>query len=209
LRKILELMLRVFQNFFGRNYSLGIRNGLWREELLQAATPRSGERILEVSAEGFSVSSQLGAKYASAHVFAAQPGRTYAPNSELMSSNVEYIDCPNCQIKDRATFFDKVVCSFALHPLSPRDKLTLLNELRRVLRHGGALHLAELDKPEMPEEMTLLRATAYLFGDETARPHWDGSWIALIEQAGFVGVRKSKHYSEAGARVALIRARRA
>lgn len=210
LRKLLNSLWRSYQDFYGRNYSRGMRNGLWRAELLQAAAPRAGERVLEVSAKGFSVSSQLGEKYTSVDVYATQPDCAYARKSEPMSpGNAEYVDCQNYQIKAQALFFDKIVCSFALHPLSPGDKLTLLTDMRRVLRHGGTLHLAELDKPEMPQEMTVLQATSYYFGAESAQPHLDGSWIAFIKQAGFVGVRMSKGFSEAGARVALIRARRA
>ena len=78
-----------------------------------------------------------------------------------------------------------------------------------MLRHGGTIHLAELDEPQTPRESAILRGASLLFGPATAKPHMDGTWFKLIEQAGFVGVRRVTTYAEIGARVALVRARRA
>jgi len=87
-------------------------------------------------------------------------------------------------------------------------KLALLKEMKRVLRHGGTLYLADLDQPRHPLEIHMLRGTGYLFGPETAKPHLDGTWLNLIKQAGFVGVRRVTTLSEIIGRVAIVRARR-
>lgn len=114
-----------------------------------------------------------------------------------------------CGIIDcRAGSFDKVICSLALHPLPLNEKLVLLKEMRRVLRHGGTLHLADFDQPLQRREVHVLRGTGHLFGPETAESHLDGSWLNLIKQAGFVGVRRVNTFSEMVGRVAVIRARR-
>ncbi len=193
----------------GRGYRLFLRNGFWTEGLIKDGTWRAGERILEVSAPGCSVSSKLATQFKSAKFFAAQPAAAWSSKRKKLSRNVEYLDCHDGHIEGRAAFFDKVVCSFALHPLSPSNKLTLLKEIRRVLRHGGTIHLAELDEPQTSRESGMLRVTSFLFGPATAKPHLDGSWFKLIQQAGFVGVRRVTSSAEIGARVALIRARRA
>lgn len=59
----------------------------------------------------------------------SQPAK---PNeSELESlSNLELLRGDQYSIDCRAASFDKVICSLALHPLSPDKKLALLKEMR-------------------------------------------------------------------------------
>ena len=188
-------------------YRVTIRMGGWWEPLLEEAAPGPGERILEVSAEGCSACETLARSYPAVHFFAVRPTR---PNeNELKSlSNLELLRGDQYCIDCRAASFVKVICSLALHPLRQDKKLALLKEMRRVLRHGGALYLADFDKPLRPTEIHALRGTGYLFGPDTAKSHTDGAWLDLIKKAGFVGVRRVTTYSERVGRVAIVRARR-
>ncbi len=202
------LSTRIFVSFYKWGYRATIRMGVWWEPLLQEVSPGPGERILEVSAEGCSAIETLAHSYPAVHFFAVKPAK---PNeSELESlSNLELLRGDQYCIDCRAASFDKVICSLALHPL-PRDKkLALLKEMRRVLRHGGTLYLADFDQPMRRTEIHALRGTGYLFGPETAKPHIDGTWLDLIKQAGFVGVRRVSAYTETVGRIAIVRARRA
>ncbi len=174
--------------------------------LIQEAAPRSGERILEISADGYSGCAALARQYPEVLLFCVPPAgskrvRYPLSNFELLHGDQGGVDC-------RDASFDKVICSFALHPLPLNKKLALLKEMKRVLRRGGTLHLADFDQPLRPLEIYMLRSTGYLFGPETAKPHLDGSWLNLIKQAGFVGVRRVTTFSEMVGRVAIIRARR-
>lgn len=188
-------------------YRLTIRMGSWRETLIQEAALRPGERILEVSAEGCSLCEALARQYPTAHFSAVQPRGSNKSVRESLS-NFDFLQGEQCCIDCRAASFDKVICSLALHPLPQNRKLSLLKEMRRVLRHGGTLHLADFDQPLQPREIHALRGTGILFGRETATSHCDGSWLNLIKQAGFVGVRRVNTLSEGVGRVAIIRARR-
>lgn len=185
-------------------YRLTIRTGGWWEPLLQEAAPDSGQRILEVSAEGYSASAALARLYPAVHVCSVHPDKSEPEslnNLELLHGDQYCIEC-------RAASFDKVICSLALHPLPQDKKLALLKEMRRVLRHGGALYLADFDKPLRSTEIHALRGTGYLFGPDSAKSHTDGTWLDLIKQAGFVGVRRVTTHSEIVGRVAIVRARR-
>jgi hypothetical protein len=42
----------------------------------------------------------------------------------------------------------------------------------------------------------------------TAQAHWDGTWVKMLRQLGFSGVRRVASYSTILGRVALVRARR-
>ena len=188
-------------------YRLTIRARTWCEPLIQESALRSGERVLEVSAEGCSLCEVLARQYPAVHFSAVQPAgssksvRGPLSNLELLHGDQYCIDC-------RAASFDKVILSLALHPLRLSDKVALLKEMRRVLRHGGTLHIADFDQPLHRREIHALRGTGYLFGSETAKPHLDGSWLNLIKQTGFDGVRRVNTVSEIVGRIAIIRARR-
>lgn len=205
---IRSLATRLYMFVYRWGYRLTIRMGGWWEPLLQEAAPGSGERILEVSVEGCSACVALAREYPGVHFFALQPAKRNEGELENLS-NLELLRGDQYCIDYRAASFDKVICSLALHPLRQDKKLALLKEMRRVLRHGGALYLADFDKQLRPIEIHALRGTGYLFGPETAKPHADGTWLNLIKQAGFVGVRRVMTYSELVGRVAIVRARRA
>jgi ubiquinone/menaquinone biosynthesis C-methylase UbiE len=182
--------------------------GTWWEPLLQEALPGPGERILDVSAEHCAAIEMIAHSYPATNFFAlqsAKPTRSYAEKSgnlELLLGDQFGVDC-------RAGSFDKVICSLALHPLSGEKKLALLKEIKRVLRHGGTLYVADFDRPLGRGEIYALRGTGYLFGLDSAKTHADGTWINLFKQAGFVGVRRVATYSEKVGRIAIVRARRA
>lgn len=202
-----SVRVRLLMFVYKWGYRLTIRARNWREPLIQEAALRSGERVLEVSAEGCSLCEVLARQYPAVHFSAVQPAgsntsvRDALSNLELLHGNQYCIDC-------RAASFDKVILSLALHPLRLSDKVALLKEMRRVLRHGGTLHIADFDQPLHPREIHTLRGTGYLFGSETANSHLDGSWLNLIKKTGFDGVRRVNTVSEMVGRIAIIRARR-
>lgn len=184
-----------------------IRMGDWWEPLLQEASPASGERILEVSIQGCNAHAKLARAYPTVSFFSLPPARSN--KTELKSlSNLEFLQGDKYGIDCRASSFDKAICSLVLHPLSQNEKLAFLREVRRVLRHGGMLYLADFDQPLRPQEMHVLRGTTHMFGAETAKHHLDGTWLELIRQAGFTGVRRMTTASEIGGRIAIVRARR-
>jgi ubiquinone/menaquinone biosynthesis C-methylase UbiE len=181
--------------------------GGWWEALIREAAPHPGERILEVSAEGFSTCAVLARDYPAVHFAALQPMKSSKITGELLS-NLELLHGDLCGIDCRAASIDKIICSLALHPLPQNGKLAFLKEMRRVLRQGGTLYLAELDQPLQARETNVLRATGYLFGPETATSHYDGTWFDLFKQAGFTSVRRVSSFSEIVGRVTIVRARR-
>ncbi len=193
---------------FKRAYRMTIRMGDWWEPLLREASPASGERILEVSVQGCKACSTLARAYPAVRFFSLRPRGSKKTELESLS-NLEFLQGNQHGIDCRAVAFDKVICSLALHPLLPSDKLALLKEMKRILRHGGMLYLADFDQPSRPGEMRVLRGTGHMFGSETAKHHLDGTWLELIKQAGFVSVRRATTYSEIGCRIAVVRARRA
>lgn len=142
-----------------------------------------------------------------AHFATAHP-KAAASSAIVTLSNLEHLPCCEERIQAGGASFDKVVCALALHALQPDEKVALLKEMRRVLRSGGTLLLADFDTPSTPRKGSALRASGYLLGPDSAKPHLDGTWVNMIKQAGFAGVRRVKSCSEILGEVAIVRARR-
>ncbi len=81
--------------------------------------------------------------------------------------------------------FGRVVASLVLHHLSDQDKRRALQEVRRVLRPDGQLHICDWGPPRglVPQAgFTLLRA---IDGSRNTRAHARGEIPELIHAAGF------------------------
>ena len=184
-----------------------------RKLLLASLAPQAGERILDLSAKGARSWLALARQFPGAYFVAleSEEAAFVAAKEKIKAqkiTNVEVLRLIDCRIDFEAASFDKVVCLLALHSLHPADKIALLKEILRVLRRGGTLHIGDFDTPQMPREQAGLKLSGYLFGAATAQAHLDGTWVKMLRQVGFAGVRRLSSYSTILGRVALVRARR-
>ena len=197
-------MFRPMFLVFYRNY---LRAGTWQEDLLLKVTPRTDERILVVGAESCNISEALARNNPQCEVAWLHIGP--GPAKQRSSSNkLRLLSCDHFKIQHSAASYHKVICAMSLHSLVVDQKLAFLRELRRVLRHGGTLYLADFDKPVIAKEGGALGAIEHLFGLEAIKPHLDGSWVKLIEHAGFVSVRRLRSTTDIIGRTAILKARR-
>ena len=184
-----------------------------RKLLLSSLAPQAGERILGLSAEGARSWLTLARQFPDAHFVALESDeRALVAAKEKIKiqkiANLEVLRLINYRIDSEAASFDKVVSLLVLHSLHPADKHALLKEILRVLRRGGTLHIGDFDTPQIAREQGGLKLSRYLFGATTAQAHLDGTWVKMLRQAGFAGVRRLASYSTILGRVALVRARR-
>lgn len=179
-----------------------LRDGAWRTPFAALLNVRDGERILEVHRRGSCVTADIIPRHRKTQFTLVDidppPG---APNTGSVAFEDNRLTCNGGQ-------FDKVICSMVLHPLSPARKLVLLGELRRVLRNGGKLYVADFDAPVEKRQGTILRGLSNKFGFESAAPHSDGTWTGAVEKAGFTHNKRLQTVPEWHSRVTILRARR-
>jgi cyclopropane fatty-acyl-phospholipid synthase-like methyltransferase len=92
-----------------------------------------------------------------------------------------------------AASFDRVLSSLFFHHLVRRDKERTISELRRVLRPGGELHVADWGAPRGPVMKMLSTSIRLLDGHETTRDNLEGRLPWLFEEAGFEQVSTRGH----------------
>ena len=84
---------------------------------------------------------------------------------------------------------DCVTASLLLHHLSPSTRLLALREMRRVLRPGGRLHIADWGRPQDPAMRLAFLAIRALNGRRNTADHAAGRIPQIVRDAGFSEVR--------------------
>ncbi len=87
---------------------------------------------------------------------------------------------------------DCVTASLLLHHLSPPTRLAALREMRRVLRPGGQLHIADWGRPQDPAMHLAFLAIRALDGRENTADHAGGRIPQILRTAGFTDVRVTR-----------------
>ena len=102
--------------------------------------------------------------------------------------------------------FDRVLTSLVLHHLSTDEKRRTLAAMRRLLRPGGQLHIADFGKPQ--NMLMWLISTGFRFfdGSERTGANLDGRLPSLVEEAGYQSVAETERHMTLFGTLAFVRA---
>jgi ubiquinone/menaquinone biosynthesis C-methylase UbiE len=102
--------------------------------------------------------------------------------------------------------FDRVLSSYLFHHLTPENKLRTMEEVMRVLKPGGELHIADWGKPPN----FFLRAGFFvvqlLDGFKTTADSVKGMLPVYMEESGFAALETTRHVPTPLGSVFLYRA---
>jgi protein-S-isoprenylcysteine O-methyltransferase Ste14/protein-L-isoaspartate O-methyltransferase len=102
--------------------------------------------------------------------------------------------------------FDRVLSTLMLHHLTTTQKRATLAAVRRLLRPGGELHVADFGRPHTTL-MRLASQTFHLFdGDDATGANLRGELPGLIREAGFAQVEETERWSTPFGTVTFLRA---
>ena len=104
--------------------------------------------------------------------------------------------------------FDIAVSSLFFHHLNRRQKLEVLQEIRRVLKPDGQLHIADWGKPSSFVQRGLFLLVQCLDSFETTRDSVEDLLPDLLEEAGLVDVAKGACIPTALGTIRLLRAKK-
>jgi len=84
--------------------------------------------------------------------------------------------------------FDKVLSTLVFHHLSRNQKLTSLNEIYRILKVGGELHIVDFGKAQNMVMRGMFLLIQLLDGFSNTSDNVDGLLPEMIERAGFQNI---------------------
>jgi ubiquinone/menaquinone biosynthesis C-methylase UbiE len=164
------------------------REAQFKDAMLQASELRSGDRVLDVAC-GTGTLAIAAARAGPVDVCAldGDPRVLGIARSKAARDGVSI----SWQLGDARRLpyagarFDCVFNSLFLHHLEPADKLRALAEMRRVLRPGGRLVLADWDRPRTAFARASFLAVRVLDGFRVTAGHAQGKVAEWIRDAGF------------------------
>ncbi len=140
----------------------------------------------------------------------ADPGVLEIARNRLASAN----QCVSLQqgfaqdMPFESATFDIAVSSLFFHHLNRRQKLEVLQEIRRVLKPDGQLHIADWGKPSSFVQRGLFLLVQCLDSFETTRDSVEDLLPDLLEEAGLVDVAKGACIPTALGTIRLLRAKK-
>ena len=102
-------------------------------------------------------------------------------------------------------YFDAVVSSLFFHHLTSENKLKTLLEVRRVLKSGGTLHVADWGKPANPF-MKLASMPVQWFDGATTTDSYQGKLPELMAETGFADINETGSFGTVFGTLRLHRA---
>jgi ubiquinone/menaquinone biosynthesis C-methylase UbiE len=158
--------------------------------LAMASGARTGDRILDVGCgTGYFVrmlAEIAGPQGAVVGVDAAPEMIAHASSRSRAAANVSFEVGSAGALSFPDASFDVVVSSLTMHHIAPAEQLAAVQEMRRVLRPGGTLLIAEFQAPTGHAWKLLLGPTG-LTAMGHAVPHVE----ALVATVGFTEIRRA------------------
>ena len=102
--------------------------------------------------------------------------------------------------------FDRVVSTLFFHHLVTADKQATVAEIARVLKPGGAAHVADWGRPTGPIQRLAFYQIQLLDGFVSTRGHVTGELTSLFCEAGFQSVEEVTHLLTVFGTLRFIRA---
>ncbi len=103
--------------------------------------------------------------------------------------------------------YDAILSSFVFHHLLDDEKIAALREIRRVLRRGGSLYLADFDRSSNILLRLAFELPRTLDGRDRTRANALGLIPSMLHDAGFGEVRRHGRYATLFGEVSLFEAR--
>ncbi len=211
MRTILQIRAWGARLAYNRVLAYLATNDDWRERMFGSFHLSDSREVLIVGPFSFSSALLFAARNPNVKFCAIEDGRRLGKYARLAQqralTNVRFFGVPkDAPLPFSDGSFDAIICSFAFHALAPAQKVTMALDLARVLRMTRRLHVVELTQPQAGQEGMMLGFAGLVWGADAVLAHSDGSWIRLLSQSGFEGVKQERSFSITVGRLACVSA---
>ena len=186
------------------------RERRFKQALIRQACLASGQRVLDLASGTGTLAIWIKQREPLLDITGVDidPGILARAARKAKSANaaVNFTRALSHELPYPTAHFDRVVSSLFFHHLSWVDKSRTAQELLRVLRPGGELHVADWGRPANLVMRGLFLMIQCLDGFGTTRDNIAGRLVSLFEGAGFVDVAQRQTFSTIFGTLALYRA---
>lgn len=186
------------------------REKTFRKALLAQVNPKPGDTLLDVGCGTGTFLSEVAAAAPQVDLVGIDGDERIMERARAKvafpGSRVRLVHAFADQLPFENGSFSAVCCSLLLHHLERPGKLKALHEIRRVLRPGGTLHIADWGQPSNLLMEAAFLSVRLLDGFSPTRDHASGALPSLIREAGFASVETTERFSTPCGTITLLRA---
>ncbi len=176
---------------------LTTREYVFKRRLLDAASIESGESVLDVGCGTGTLLREIARREPSASVTGldADPAILEIANRKLakIGAACELVRGNSTEMPFADDTFDHVVSTLFFHHLRPVDKRITIEEIMRVLRPGGAVHIADWGQPTGLLQRLAFYQIQVFDGFENTRDHVSGMLATQFREGGFGRVTETTY----------------
>lgn len=157
--------------------------------LLDSMSIANGERLLDIGCGTGTLLNAISRAAPAAEIFGldADPAILKIAARKMHAKNftAQLVEGRSTAIPFGEGYFDHVVSTLFFHHLLPKDKQRTLEELFRVLRPGGMVHIVDWGKPTSIYQRFGFLLVQLLDGFATTREHLSNHMLDRLHNAGF------------------------
>lgn len=184
--------------FYDPIAKLTTREQTFKRRLIQQVSIKTGQNILDLGCGTATLSLLVKSLHPETEVFGLDAD---AKVLELAQAKINYKGV-NIELKQGMSFqlpyanesFNHVISSLLFHHLTREQKQQTLNEICRVLRPGGDLHIADAGKAHDWLMRIAFLTVQILDGFETTADNVNGLLPEFLKNAGFIEVEEFARY---------------
>ena len=186
------------------------RETVFKENLAdQIEIPADGGRLLDLACGTATLTIMLKRKFPRADVYGldGDPNilRIARRKAEASGAEINFAEAFSTALPYPDNYFETVVSSLFFHHLTPENKRKTLREIRRVLKIGGALHVADWGRPAN-FLMKLASTPVQWLDGATTKDSYAGKLPELMAETGLTSVVETAEFSTVFGTLRLHRA---
>jgi len=170
-----------------------MREETFKRKLVQQANIRPKMKVLDLGCGTGTLTLMLKRAHPDAEIIGMDGDPQVLDIARIKSSgaNIQWDEGLASSLPYPDSVFDRVVTSLVIHHLVTDDKRRAFNEIHRVLKPYGELHVLDFGAPHS----SLTRfMTSYMRRLEEAADNFDGQIPLFVTEAGFGGVKEAQHF---------------